>query len=105
MSRLAFPRLPEGIRTNCGCPWALIKRGGETPGKCPATKLAFLVDVTGVDGGRTLKIMGIMPKLRGGWTSKVFIREQAIVKQWRLSPTELEVAKERKKLMPARASQ
>lgn len=101
----AFPSLPSGTRTNCGMPWALIKRGGQTPGKRPGTRLAFITTLSSPNGGRTLTIKAIMPNSRfasATWTKPRPVDERDIVKQWRNAPSKAAVAKAKKGLSACR---
>lgn len=101
MSGPAFPALPSGIRTNCGSPWALIKRGGKAEGKRPTTRLAFITTLSSPDGGRTFAVKAIMPNSRYArtpWTKPRPVDERDIVKQWRTPPSMAEVAKAKKGL-------
>jgi len=93
-----FPPLPAGTTTQCGSPYALIKRGGAAPGKRPFTKLAFITHISSPDGGRTLVIRGLI-KQGNGWTKRPgAISERDVIAQWRTAPSPATIAGRRRAL-------
>jgi len=98
-----FPtRLPNCTR-NTGRPYALIKRGGQAPGKRPFTKLAYLTNISSPDGGRTLVIKGYV-RQGNGWTKRaVSIDERDVVAQWCERPAPATIAAKRQMLAPVGA--
>jgi len=98
-----FPPIPAGtISKGCGSPFALIKRGGGRPGMRPFTRLAFITDIRSDDGGRTLKIRGLI-KVENGWTKHCAreIAEGDVVAQWRSVPARTVIVARRRALPPA----
>jgi hypothetical protein len=81
---------PAAKFTNHGCPWALIRRAGDTAGKRPSTRVAFLVDTVVGDDGKAVALRGYIGRNdMTGWTKSLRRVEWSdIVKQWRAMPSE-----------------
>ncbi len=86
---------PEKLTTNHHAPWALIRRAGDTLGKRPSTRMAFLVDTVVGPDGKAIALRGyVMNNDMTGWSkSKRRIEWADVVKQWRHQPTPAEVRK------------
>ena len=93
---------PQRSMTTChGSPWALIFRGGDTPGRRRSTRMAYLVG-TIAPGGQAIAVTGyIMNNDMTGWTRHTRRIEWAdIYYQWRDQPMKSEIENKRKKLLP-----
>ena len=74
--------------TNHGYPWALIRRAGDTIGKRPSTRMAFLVDTVAGDDGKAVAMRGyIANNDMSGWTKSLRRVEWSdVVRSWRRQP-------------------
>lgn len=82
-------------------PWALIRRGGATPGKRCATRMAFLVGVI-APNGRALAVTGYLMRadMTGATKTPRRIEWDDILFRWRRKPTPAQVARH-KQWLPA----
>lgn len=77
-----------GGPTNHHSPWALVRRAGNTVGKRPSTRVAYLVDtVVGADG-KAVALRGFVGtnKLTGWSKSLRRIEWSDIVRRWSRQP-------------------
>lgn len=90
---------PEKLTTNHHMPWALVRRAGDTVGKRPSTRMAFLVSTVAPDG-RAVALTGyVMNNDMTGWTKRpVRIEWSDVVKQWRNQPTPADVRRVKAKM-------
>jgi hypothetical protein len=96
--RNTFPPLPDGIIIKgWGAPYALVVRGGLTPGKRPATALAFIVSARSDDGGRTIKMRALIRR-GDGWSKPRPLDFGDIVCSWRNPPAPATIDQVRGKL-------
>lgn len=75
--------------TNHGYPWALVRRNGDTIGKRPSTRMAFLVDtIVGADG-KAVALRGyIGTNAMKGWTKSLRrIEFSDVIDEWRRAPS------------------
>jgi hypothetical protein len=74
--------------TNHGQPWALIRRAGDTVGKRPSTRVAFLVDTVVGDDGKAVALRGYIARNdMTGWTKSLRRVEWSdVVRSWRRQP-------------------
>jgi hypothetical protein len=89
-----------GRTTNHNQPWALVRRGGDTLGKRPNTRMAYLVDTVVGPDGKAVALRGyVMNNDMTNWTkNKVRIEWADVVKQWRHQPTAAEVRRIKSKM-------
>ena len=91
--------MPRNLTTCHHAPWALIRRAGDTIGKRPSTRMAFLVGTVAPDGKAVALTGYIMRNDMTGWTkSKRRIEWADIVKQWHRQPSVADVKKAKAKL-------
>jgi hypothetical protein len=83
---------PSKLSTSYPYPWALVRRAGDTLGKRPSTRMAFIVKAT-AQSGQIVSFTGyVMSNDLTGWTKRcVRIAPADIVKEWRKEPTPAEV--------------
>lgn len=81
------------ILTTChSSPWALVRRCGDTPGKRPSTRMAYLVGTIAPNGQAVALTGFVMNNDLSGWTkSPRRIEWSDIVRQWRDKPTAQQV--------------
>jgi hypothetical protein len=74
--------------TNHNQPWALIRRAGDTEGKRPSTRMAFLVDTVVGPDGKAVALRGYIARNdMTGWTKSLRRVEWAdVVRSWRRQP-------------------
>ncbi len=75
--------------TNHGYPWALVRRAGDTEGKRPSTRMAFLVDTVVGEDGKAVALRGYIGRNNmTAWTkSKRRIEWSDVVGTWRTQPS------------------
>jgi hypothetical protein len=75
--------------TNHGYPWALVRRAGNTEGKRPSTRVAFLVDTVCGEDGKAVAMRGYIARNdMTGWTKSLRRVEWGdVVRSWRTQPT------------------
>lgn len=82
------------LTTSCTFPYALVRRGGVTAGKRPATKVVFLADNVVRDGKVVAHHALILaPDLRTPVSLYVRVLPDEIVKAWRKPPQPSTIAK------------
>ncbi len=92
---------PNTLTTSHHAPWALVRRAGDTVGKRPSTRMAFLVGTVAPEGKAVALTGYVMNNDMTGWTKRpVRIEWADIVKQWRFQPTVADVRKVKAR-MPA----
>lgn len=102
-ARDEFPPPPPGtVLRGWGSPYALVLRGGATPGQRPRTALAYIVYATSKDGGKSL-IMRALIRRGDGWTKARPVDVQDVVRYWRNAPAPGTVARLRNGLSKAPA--
>jgi hypothetical protein len=85
---------PAKLTTNHHRPWALVRRGGDTIGKRPSTRMAFLVGTIAPEGTAIALTGHVMNNDMTGWSkSRRRIEWADIVKQWRHQPSVADVKK------------
>lgn len=95
---------PANLTTNHHSPWALVRRAGDTVGKRPSTRMAFLVSTIAPDGYAVALTGYVMNNDMTGWTKRpVRIEWADIVMQWRRQPTVAEVRKVKAKMPVVKA--
>lgn len=88
--------MTRDLSTNHHAPWSLVRRAGDTVGKRPSTRMAYLVGTVVPKGEfKAVALTGyVMCNDMTGWTKRpVRIEWQDIVRQWRRQPTVAEVRK------------
>jgi hypothetical protein len=82
-------------------PWALIRRNGDTIGKRPSTRMAYLVGTIAPEG-KAVAVTGYIMRndMTGATKHPRRIEWSDIVKQWRSKPSAIEVQKIKRR-MPA----
>lgn len=95
---MGYPR-PTNLSTSYPMPWALVRRAGDTLGKRPSTRMAFITKAT-AQAGRIVSFTGyVMNNDLTGWTKRcVQIDPADIVKEWRREPTPADVRKVKAKM-------
>lgn len=90
---------PEKLTTSYRCPWALVRRSGDTVGKRPSTRMAFIVAAT-ARNGKIISFTGyVMNNDLTNWTKgRVKIDPADIVREWRHEPTAAAVKSAKAKL-------
>lgn len=92
-ARDEFPPPPPGtVLRGWGSPYALVLRGGRTPGQRPRTSLAYIVFATSKDGGKTLTMRALIRR-GDGWSRPRPLDVQDVVRYWRNAPASGTVAK------------
>lgn len=96
---------PTNLSTSYPYPWALVRRAGDTVGKRPSTRMAFITKAN-ASAGEIVHFTGyVMNNDMTGWTKRVVRIECAdIVKEWRRQPTTAEVRRVKAR-MPVVASE
>ena len=89
------------LRTNHHSPWALIRRAGDTIGKRPSTRMAYLVGTVAPQGTAESLTGYVMNNDMTSWTKSLRRIEWAdIVRQWHRQPSAQQI-RAIKKRMPA----
>jgi hypothetical protein len=75
--------------TNHAYPWALVRRAGDTEGKRPSTRMAFLVDTVVGNDGKAVALRGYIGRNdMTGWTKSLRrIEWSEVVRSWKTQPT------------------
>lgn len=85
---------PANLSTSYACPWALVRRAGDTLGKRPSTRMAFIIKAT-ASAGEIVHFVGYVMNndmSPASWTKRAVRIECAdIVKEWRRQPSVAEV--------------
>lgn len=83
---------PANLTTSHYAPWALIRRAGDTVGKRPSTRMAFLVGTVAPNGTAVALTGYVMNDGMTNWTKRpVRIEFSDIIKDWRHQPAVAEV--------------
>lgn len=92
------------LKTNHHAPWALIRRAGDTVGKRPSTRMAYLKSTIAPEG-RAIALTGyIMRTDMTGWTKSVRRIEWGdVIRRWRHQPTAADVRKAKSRLKVIRS--
>ena len=91
--------IPARFKTSYAYPYALVRRGGDTPGKRISTRMAFITHAVNEDGTLLFFKGYIGNKEMGAWTKHPRkIAEADIVKSWRSLPSMVTIRKARKAL-------
>lgn len=88
---MSAPHTPGALPatyTNHNQPWALVRRAGDTEGKRPSTRIAFLVDTIVGDDGKAVALRGYIGRNdMTGWTnSKRRVEWSDVIRAWRKQP-------------------
>ena len=80
--------MPPDLSTCHASPWALIRRAGDTTGKRPSTRMAYLVG-TVVRDGKAIAVTGYIMRndMTGCTKAARRIEWSDIIRSWRLKPT------------------
>lgn len=93
-------------RTTCHhAPWALVRRNGDTIGKRPSTRMAYLVGTIAPDG-KAVAVTGYIMRsdMTGATKHPRRIEWGDIIRTWRDQPTKAAVAHVKRRLLIVKAS-
>jgi hypothetical protein len=91
------------LKTSYAYPWALVTRNGQSPGKRPNTRMAFITEAIAEQGHIVSYKAFIGNDDLAAWTRHPRdVEPDAIVKAWRVAPSKKEIrkAKARLKVQP-----
>jgi len=91
---------PTFLSTCYAYPWALVRRAGDTLGKRPSTRMAFITKANAI-GGEIVSFSGYVMNndMNTGWTKNVVeIGVDDIVKSWRHQPSFAAVVRVKKRM-------
>jgi len=90
---------PQNLTTSYAYPWALVRRAGDTIGKRPSTRMAFITKAN-AEAGKIVSFTGyVMNNDMTGWTKHpVRIGTGDIVKEWRRQPSVADIQKIKRRM-------